>query len=275
MPTNGKHIRCDAAKPTASLAAFFLNRYRDYDVYRAGRLHGASPPRAFAAPAGSRRADIDGGVGATRSFARRIFFCVSALPTYPAGYPQACQQKLWTIAADHHECTRIMDHEANRSGSWRPGQPISSLPCKRRRAVKAMTRDCVDGYAGSSIALRMMIMKPFLAVSRRHWFWLAASLALFFSALTGAEAACPNWVETTSGSVFNIAALIADAGSAQFALERVKRALSKVDAGGGCAIFSDRPACDETMTLAKKAITALEACTTPAVSNDDGRKRVQ
>ena len=114
-------------------------------------------------------------------------------------------------------------------------------------------------------------MKPFLAVSRRHGFWLAASLALFFSAFTGAEAACPNWVETTSGSVFNIAALIADAGSAQFALERVKRALSKVDAGGGCAIFSDRPACDETMTLAKKGDYRAGSVHDVAVSNDDWR----
>jgi hypothetical protein len=115
----------------------------------------------------------------------------------------------------------------------------------------------------------MIIMKPFSPDSRYHWLWLVGGIALLLSTLVQAGPACPNWVETASGSVFNVAALIADAGSAEFALARVKRALSKVEAGGGCAIFRDRPACDETMTLAKKAITALEACSTsPAVSID-------
>lgn len=184
-----------------------------------------------------------------------------------------------TEAVDNRSrSSRTHAHRGSRSKSLRL---VASGPTDIEPALRAAPCRLADGarlrrrVCGSSIALRMMIMKLFLAVSRRHGFWLAASLALFFSAFSGAEAACPNWVETTSGSVFNIAALIADAGSAQFALERVKRALSKVDAGGGCAIFSDRPACDETMTLAKKAITALEACTTPAVSNDDGRRLVQ
>ncbi|SAK44483.1 hypothetical protein AWB81_00300 [Caballeronia arationis] len=118
-------------------------------------------------------------------------------------------------------------------------------------------------------------MKPFSAGPRRHWFWVAGLFALLFSALAQAEAACPNWVETASGSAFNIAALIADAGSANAALDRVRRALSKVNAGGGCAIFSDRPACDETLALAKKAITALESCSTPTVSSNVDRKMLE
>jgi hypothetical protein len=118
-----------------------------------------------------------------------------------------------------------------------------------------------------------MIMTPFSAGSRRHWCWIAGFVALLFPALAQAESACPNWVETASGSAFNIAALIADAGSPNAALDRVRRALSKVDAGGGCAIFRDRPACDETVTLARKAIVALESCSTPAAvsSNVDRR----
>jgi hypothetical protein len=73
-------------------------------------------------------------------------------------------------------------------------------------------------------------------------------------------------VETASGSVFNVSALIADTGSPESALEKVRTALSKVDAGGGCAAFGNTRACDETVTLARKAIGALEACTASATS---------
>jgi hypothetical protein len=43
---------------------------------------------------------------------------------------------------------------------------------------------------------------------------------------------------------------------------------SNANAGGGCAIFSDRLACEETLTLARKAIIALEACTAPTAQNN-------
>ncbi|KND59470.1 hypothetical protein BVER_03267c [Candidatus Burkholderia verschuerenii] len=51
-----------------------------------------------------------------------------------------------------------------------------------------------------------------------------------------------------------------DAGSPQSALARIRGAVSKIDAGGGCSIFSDKHACEETLTLAHKAIVALQAC---------------
>jgi hypothetical protein len=75
-----------------------------------------------------------------------------------------------------------------------------------------------------------------------------------------AEAPCPGYVETDGGSAFDIAAIVQDAGSQQTALARIRGAVSKIDAGGGCSIFSDRHACEETLTLAHKAIVVLQAC---------------
>lgn len=78
-----------------------------------------------------------------------------------------------------------------------------------------------------------------------------------------AQAPCPGYVETDSGSAFDLASIIRDAGSPQSALGRLRDAVAKVDAGGGCSKFRDQHACEETLTLAHKAIVALEACAPP------------
>ncbi|VXA97243.1 conserved exported hypothetical protein [Burkholderia sp. 8Y] len=84
--------------------------------------------------------------------------------------------------------------------------------------------------------------------------------SLCAAAYAHAEAQCPGYVETDAGSAFDVAAIVKDSGSPQSALERVRRAVSKIDAGGGCSIFANVHACEETLTLARKAIVALQAC---------------
>ncbi|SAL62864.1 hypothetical protein [Caballeronia humi] len=79
--------------------------------------------------------------------------------------------------------------------------------------------------------------------------------------VANAHAQCPDWVVTPAGSAFNVAALIADNGSPQTALEKVSGALARVVNGGGCRTIVEPAACDETIELAKKAIAALERCT--------------
>src|ERR1700686_1801199 len=56
---------------------------------------------------------------------------------------------------------------------------------------------------------------------------------------------------THAGSAFNVAALIADNGSPQSALEKARDALARVVKGGGCRTFVEPAACDETVELAK------------------------
>lgn len=75
-----------------------------------------------------------------------------------------------------------------------------------------------------------------------------------------AGSTCPDVVVSPSGSTFNVAALIADTGSPEAALDKARTALSQVKSGGGCRIFEDIAACEETLLVAKKAIAALEAC---------------
>jgi hypothetical protein len=74
------------------------------------------------------------------------------------------------------------------------------------------------------------------------------------------ETPCPGYVETDGGSAFDLAAIIKDTGSPQSALAKMRGAVSKINAGGGCAAFSDAHACEETLTLAHKAIAALQVC---------------
>ena len=80
-----------------------------------------------------------------------------------------------------------------------------------------------------------------------------------------AETPCPGYVETDAGSAFDIASIIRDTGSPQSALDKVRNAVARIDAGGGCSIFRDRLACEETLTLANKAIAALQACAPSSV----------
>jgi hypothetical protein len=102
--------------------------------------------------------------------------------------------------------------------------------------------------------------------SPKLWYrlWPAAGLSLIFVAIgTHAKPACPDWVVTTAGSAFNVAALISDNGSPGAALEKARNALARVNNGGGCESIYDPAACEETIALAKKAIAALEECGTP------------
>ncbi|SAK85546.1 hypothetical protein AWB82_05798 [Caballeronia glebae] len=78
-----------------------------------------------------------------------------------------------------------------------------------------------------------------------------------------AQTQCPGYVETEAGSAFDIASIIRDAGSPRSALDKLRSAVAKVNAGGGCSIFRDRLACEETLTLANKAIVALQTCSSP------------
>jgi len=100
---------------------------------------------------------------------------------------------------------------------------------------------------------------------------LACSLAILAMAGAHAESSCPALVESQSGSVFNLAALIHDTGSPAAALDDARLAVTRVNAGGGCGIFREPAACDATIALAKRAIAALEACT--GAKSPDGSAR--
>ena len=82
-----------------------------------------------------------------------------------------------------------------------------------------------------------------------------------------AESTCPDYVVLPSGSAFNIARLIADAGSPQAALDKARSAVEQVSSNGGCPRSVRRAVCDETIAVAKKAIVALEACVRPSGSS--------
>jgi hypothetical protein len=115
-------------------------------------------------------------------------------------------------------------------------------------------------------------MKPLLHLVRRCTWCAAALVTMLFTARAQAGSACPNWVETSSGSSFNVAAVIADNGSPQAALVKVRAALSQMDAVGGCKALGDSVACHETVALAAKAIAALEECTSVPNSNKQAEK---
>lgn len=90
-------------------------------------------------------------------------------------------------------------------------------------------------------------------------------------AATSAESACPDYVALPSGTVFNLAALIADAGSPDGALRQARSAVAKVSAYGGCLPSEELAACEETLAVARKAIVALETC----VASDSPSGKVQ
>lgn len=102
----------------------------------------------------------------------------------------------------------------------------------------------------------------------RFRFAMLAAASLI-SLASNAQTECISYVETDAHSAFDIASLIRDAGSARAALKTLRRDAAKVNAGGGCAIFRDRRACEETLTLANLAINELEACTGPGVAGDN------
>ncbi|BCF91008.1 hypothetical protein [Paraburkholderia largidicola] len=87
-----------------------------------------------------------------------------------------------------------------------------------------------------------------------------AAIALLLATPVHAESTCPDFVILPSGSVFNIAKLIADTGSPEAALKKAKGALDEIAANGGCPKSVRRAVCDETTAVARKAVVALEAC---------------
>jgi hypothetical protein len=90
--------------------------------------------------------------------------------------------------------------------------------------------------------------------------WPAALSVTLLAVDAYSAEACPKLVESRAGSVFNMSAFIKDNGSPEAALDTARAAVSKVNKGGGCGIFSNVAACEETLTLAAVAITALQAC---------------
>jgi hypothetical protein len=91
------------------------------------------------------------------------------------------------------------------------------------------------------------------------WPAVCLSATLFAADIHSAEV-CPQLVESRAGSVFNMSAFIRDNGSPEAALNTARAAVLKVSRGGGCGIFNNVAACEETLTLARVAIAALQAC---------------
>ncbi|AET94644.1 hypothetical protein BSFA1_65700 (plasmid) [Burkholderia sp. SFA1] len=106
---------------------------------------------------------------------------------------------------------------------------------------------------------------PVRAVRPRR-FPAIAAIGLICAA-AHAQTQCPGYVETDAGSAFDIASIIRDTGSPQSALDKIRNAVARVNAGGGCSIFRDRLACEETLTLANKAIAALQVCAMPGAKH--------
>jgi len=101
------------------------------------------------------------------------------------------------------------------------------------------------------------------------------ALALFVWS-ADAVSACPTVVTTPAGSAFDIASLVADNGSPQAALAKLRAALSKLGWGSRCSLLRDTQACNETVDIAKRAVVALEACAAasprgPSVERPNGK----
>jgi hypothetical protein len=68
-----------------------------------------------------------------------------------------------------------------------------------------------------------------------------------------AESVCPDYVSLPSGSAFNLARLIADTGSPEAALGKIRAALAQMAAAGGCPKAEEPNACQETRADASKS----------------------
>ncbi|WP_083654798.1 hypothetical protein [Burkholderia sp. SRS-W-2-2016] len=78
-----------------------------------------------------------------------------------------------------------------------------------------------------------------------------------------ADDVCPTYVVLPSGTVFDVAKMIADSGSAARALARVRTDLGQIRHYGGCTSVPNSPRhaeCEEIVAAAEKAIAALESC---------------
>lgn len=92
---------------------------------------------------------------------------------------------------------------------------------------------------------------------------LVFAIALFSTFSGDARAACPPYVELSSGTVFDLAKLIADSGSPSAALEKARADLAQVSRDNECS--TDEHArhhaeCLEIVEAAQKAVGALERC---------------
>jgi len=111
-------------------------------------------------------------------------------------------------------------------------------------------------------------------VGHRHG--LAGAMFVVLSAVDApAGSVCPDYVSLPSGSLFNLARLIADKGSPEAALKRIRTALAEVTAAGGCPKAEEPNACQETLAVARKAMVALEACTSTPPPREAARKNGQ
>ncbi|WP_241023974.1 hypothetical protein [Burkholderia sp. Ac-20365] len=90
-----------------------------------------------------------------------------------------------------------------------------------------------------------------------------------------AESVCPAYVELPTGSAFNLARLIADTGSPELALRKIRAALAQVTAAGGCPKAEEPNACEETLAVARKAMAALQACTSHAPPEETAEQNRQ
>jgi hypothetical protein len=89
--------------------------------------------------------------------------------------------------------------------------------------------------------------------------------AVLLMAGTSVEAACPDYVTLPSGTAFNLAALIADTGSPDNALRKARSLVAHVNANGGCPQSAELAVCEEILAVTRKAIVALEACSSSGV----------
>ena len=69
----------------------------------------------------------------------------------------------------------------------------------------------------------------------------------------------------TSHCTFNLAGLIADTGSPDNALRKARSLVAHINANGGCPQSEELAVCEEILAVTRKAIVALEACSSSGV----------
>lgn len=98
---------------------------------------------------------------------------------------------------------------------------------------------------------------------------LTAALVLAAADAAG-QRSCPAFVELPSGSSLHVARLINDTGSPDAALHALQKMLAQATQSG-CPPNERPAACDETLAVARKAITALELCSGSAPDGSAAR----
>lgn len=116
-------------------------------------------------------------------------------------------------------------------------------------------------------------MKAILGRANRTPVLAPGMFATLLLAANYAECACPEYVSLPSGTVFNIAGLIRDAGSPDGALRKARSAVAQISARGGCPQSEELAVCEETLAVARKAIAALEACVSSDSLSESLRKK--